>query len=163
VDEFLTKDGVTPAPFQFESRPLCNRKQVTVSRGQNAVCDFHLFTQVPKAGRIVGEVVNLNGVQTNPADPNFGSFLRVPWIPISIRDYLGNEITRVYTDEYGAYNALAPSTVNAHVPQPSGYAPNVVVVCANSPSDDPQYNPDFASPACRSTSCRPRRRTCRPT
>jgi hypothetical protein len=146
VPPVLSKDGVTPAPFAGDLRRLCDRKQVTVSRGQNAVCDFHLFTQTPKAGRIVGTAVNPFAVQTNPADPNFGSFLSIPFIPISIRDYLGNEITRVYTDAYGAYNALVPSTVDAHVPQPSGYSAGVHVICANSPSSDPQYNPNFDQP-----------------
>ena len=41
--------GVTSV-FAGQQRPLCDRKQVILSNGQNAAADFHLFTDVPKAG-----------------------------------------------------------------------------------------------------------------
>ncbi len=62
----------TPAPFAGESRPLCDRKQVSLNNGQNTAADFFLFTEVPKAGRFVGFILNDLANEFNPATPSFG-------------------------------------------------------------------------------------------
>ncbi len=56
---------------------------------------------------------------TNEFDPNaptFGEKYAPPFMPISIRDWQGREIAHTYTDQYGMYNALVPSTYTIQVP-----------------------------------------------
>jgi FtsP/CotA-like multicopper oxidase with cupredoxin domain len=141
----LTLFGGTPAPFAGESRPLCDRKQVNLNNGQNTAADFFLFTEVPKAGRFVGFILNDLANEFDPNSPSFGEKYAPPWLPVSIRDYRGTEISRVYSDEYGAYNALVPSTFTANRPIPSGFAPNMLTVVINDPffpngDPDPNYS-----------------------
>jgi hypothetical protein len=136
-------DGVSPAPYAGQSRPFCDRKQVTLNSGQNAAADFHLFTMVPKAGRIVGVIQNPLANTFDPNNPNYGGPQGMAWIPVSVLDFAGNVITTVYTDEWGAFNALIPSSHRANVPTPSGFSPNVVTVCSNFPATDPRHDPDF--------------------
>ena len=64
-------------------------------------------------------------------------------------------MTRVYTDQWGEYNALAPSTYTINPPFPTGVAPNMVQFCLNDPGPipdpatpgqfitDPHYNPAY--------------------
>ena len=83
------------------------------------------------------------------ASPNFGEKLAPSWIPVSYRDWTGRELFRVYTDEFGSYNALLPSTYAINVPSPSGVAPNMITLVLNDPikpdgSLDPFYNPTFS-------------------
>jgi len=137
------------APFAGESRPLCDRKQVTLSEGQNAAADFHLFTEVPKAARAVGFANNDLSAEFNVLSPNFGEKLAPSWIPVSFRDWTGKEIVRVYTDEFGSYNALLPSTYTVNIPTPSGVSPNMMTLVLNHPTradgtPDPYYNPAYS-------------------
>jgi len=150
VPEFMSFDGVTPAPFAGETRPYCDRKQVALNTGQNAAADFFLFTQVPKAARAVGFVNNDLGAEFNQASPVYGEKLAVPWVPVSFTDWAGNELTRVYTDEFGGFNAMLPSTYTVNVPSPTGVSPNMITLTINSPfladgvTPDPFYDPDFS-------------------
>jgi hypothetical protein len=145
-----------PAPYAGETRPLCDRKRIGVSEGKNAAVDFFLFTYVPKAGRGAGFVNNDLAAEGDINNPNFGEKAAPSWIPISFRDYAGNEITRVYLDEFGAYNALLPSTFTMNIAAPSGVSPNMIQICLNHPGPipdagnpgqfitDPQYDPQFS-------------------
>ncbi len=133
-----------PAAFAGQVRPLCDRKQTPLYQGSNAAADFFLFTKVPKAARIVGFVLNDLANEFNPLTPNFGEKYAPPWLPVSIRDYRGIEIGKVYTDEFGAYNALAPSTFTANRPTPSGFSPNMLTVVINDNTDS-RYNPLYTS------------------
>jgi hypothetical protein len=144
-----------PAPFAGEQRPLCNRKRVIVEPSKNTAADFFLFTEVPKAARTVGFVNNDLAAEFNSPSPIFGEKASPSWLPISFQDWAGNEIHRVYVDEFGSYNALLPSTFTANAPIPSGMSPNMLNVCLNyplmtDPADptkkvlDPFYNPDFS-------------------
>ena len=40
---------------------------------------------------------------------------------------------RTYTDRYGVYNVLVPSTFTANTPMPSGMTPSMLTACINSP------------------------------
>ncbi len=151
----LTLFPGVPAPFAGEQRPLCNRKRVIVEPFKNTAADFFLFTEVPKAARTVGFVNNDLAAEFNSASPIFGEKASPSWLPISFQDWAGNEITRVYVDEFGSYNALVPSTFTANAPIPSGMSPNMLNVCLNyplmtDPTDptkkvlDPFFNPDFS-------------------
>ena len=100
---------------------------------------------MPKAGRFVGFILNDLANEFDPNSPSFGEKFAPPWLPVSIRDYRGTEINRVYSDEYGAYNALVPSTFTANRPIPSGFAPNMLTVVINDPffpngAPDPNYS-----------------------
>lgn len=129
--------------------PLCNMKQVSVKAGQNAAADFHLFTEVPKAARVVGFVLNDLTAEFNAGSPVFGEKLAAKWIPVSFKDWAGREITRTYADEWGTYNALLPSSYSANVPTPSGVSPAMVTLVLNDPvlpdgTPDPYYDPTYA-------------------
>lgn len=149
-----------PAFFAGQTRPLCDRKQVRLAERTNAAADFHFLTEVPKMGRFVGLVTNdvantisllINGVP----NPRRGDKLAPAWMPIAFEDYQGNEIARVYSDQYGGYNVLVPSTYRINAPIPSGVGPGMVTVALNSPGPiesppgsghfirDPFYNPAY--------------------
>lgn len=122
-----------PSKFAGQTRPLADRKQVQVGPGQNTPCDFHMFTEVPVAGHIVGIILDDLANEFDRNSPVFGEKYSPPWLPISIRDWTGREISRVYSDQYGAYNALVPSTFNINAPIPSGVSPGMYTVVLNSP------------------------------
>ena len=129
-------------------RPLCNMKQVILNQGQNAAADFHFLTDVPKAARVVGFVLNDLTAEFNAGSPVFGEKLAATWIPVSFKDWTGREITRVYADEFGTYNALLPSTYSINVPSPTGVSPSMITLVLNDPilpdgSPDPVLRPDL--------------------
>ena len=127
----------------------CDRKILNVTSAKNAAADFFMFTEVPKAARVVGFANNDRGAEFNQASPIFGEKLGAAWIPVAFRDWTGKEILRVHADEWGNYNALLPSTYSINVPSPSGVAPNMITMVLNDPirpdgSLDPFYNPDYS-------------------
>lgn len=137
-----------PAPYAGEVRPLADMKWVRVAEGRNSAADFHLYTEVPKAARAVGFVLNDLAAEFNQGSPNYGEKLAAPWIPISFRDWYGTEVQRVYSDEFGVYEALLPTSINVHIPQPSGVAETMFTIVLNDPllpdgTVDPFYNPTY--------------------
>jgi len=131
------------------SKPYCDRKKVHLSNGQNAAADFFFFTKAPIAGHIYGFILDDVQNEFDPNAPNFGEKYAPPWMPISIRDWTGREIARTYSDQYGVYNPLVPSTYSANLPQPSGMSPSMISVCLNSPTfadgaPDPRFNPQYS-------------------
>jgi len=129
--------GVT-GPLAGQWMPSCEMKHLTLSTGAsgggfNAAADFFLFTEVPKAARGVGAILDDLANQFDPTNPAFGEKHAPPFIPVSVRDYTGREIARTYSDEFGGYNFLAPSTYSVNVPSPSGVSPNMLEVCLNDP------------------------------
>ncbi len=123
-----------PGAFGGEQRPLCDAKLVVLREGQQAAPDFHLLTDAPKAGHIYGMVLDDTTNEFDPNAPTFGEKYAPPYMPISIRDWQGREIAHTYTDQYGMYNALVPSTYTIQVPQPSGVSPSILQACINSPT-----------------------------
>ncbi len=121
------------APFALETRKLCDRKKVDLSSGQNAAADFFLFTDVPKAGRAVGLITDDLANELAPAKPTFTEKFSPGWLPIAVFDYSGQEILRTYSDEFGAYNFLTPSTYAINLPTPSGVGPKMIHFCLNHP------------------------------
>ena len=148
------ENGQNVAPFKAgQQTPLCTRKKVTLADQQNAAADFFLFTHVPIAGHVVGFVLDDAANEGDPNAPTFGEKHAPPWLPISIRDWTGREIAHTYTDEFGAYNVLVPSTYTVNMPNPSGVSPNMLTFCINSPTKatpgggftlDPYYNPQYS-------------------
>ena len=124
-----SNDPYNPA----KTAPLCDRKQVKLAQSQNAAADFFMFTEVPVAGHFVGFILDDLANEFDPNAPTFGEKHALPFLPISIRDWTGLEVNRVYSDQYGTYNGLVPSTYSVNIPVPSGVSPNMVTTCMNSP------------------------------
>lgn len=122
-----------PSAYAGQQRPLCDRKTVDVVQGKNAAADFFMFTEVPVASHIVGMILNDVANEFDPNAPTFGEKQAPSWVPVSIRDWTGREISRVYSDQWGTFNALVPSSYSVNVPMPSGVAPNMLTTCMNDP------------------------------
>ncbi|MCU7871859.1 MAG: hypothetical protein KZQ91_03840 [Candidatus Thiodiazotropha sp. (ex Lucinoma borealis)] len=131
------------APFTGVSRPLCDRKEVPLSGAQNAGVEFFLMTDVPLVGNASGVILNDLANEFNPNSPAFGEKFAPPNAPVAFYDAEGNQVSRVYADTYGRYNAVVPSTFTANLPQPSGQSPNMLVSCMNDagPVPNPNYDP----------------------
>jgi len=133
IGDKLSLFPVADAPFAGTARPMCDRKIALLTDGKNTGVSFFMYTEVPVTGHIKGFVLNDLTNEFNPLSPNFGEKFAPSWLPVSIRDYAGNEINHIYTDEYGVYNAIVPSSYRINVPMPSGVSPNMAQVCLNSP------------------------------
>jgi len=129
--------GVAVLPGYSGMRPFCDRKLVTVTDGFNTAADFFLYTVTPVAANLVGVTTDDLTNEFDPNAPNFGEKYAPPNMPVSIQDWTGRELYRTYTDQYGAYNALVPTSYSANIPVPSGYAPVMHVVCMNHPGPIP--------------------------
>jgi hypothetical protein len=146
------------APWAGENRPLCDRKQVVIGGdGTNAAADFFVSTEVPLPGRAVGITMDDLGNEFDLNSPNFGEKFAPPWMPVALYDWTQTTpFSRIYTDEYGAYNALVPATHNVNIPSPSGVSPFMATVCLNDPGpiedpsnpgqfiNDPFYNDSYS-------------------
>lgn len=128
------------APYAGMPRPLCDRKQVALTEGRNAAVDFFMFTEVPVSGHLYGFILDDLANEFDRNSPVFGEKYAPPWLPVSVRDWTGKEISRVYSDRWGVYNALVPSTYTVNVPSPSGVSPNMITVCLNHPGPIPDPN-----------------------
>jgi hypothetical protein len=138
-----------PAHRAGEETPLCTMKEVSLAQGQNAAADFFMFTEVPKAARVVGFANNDLTAEFRASSPIFGEKSSPSWIPVSFQDWQGTELTRVYSDEFGSYNAMLPSTFTVNVPVPSGVSPNIITLVLNHPflpdgTIDPFYDSKYS-------------------
>jgi len=133
VGEELSLFPGIEAPFAGSTRPLCDRKLVQVSAKKNAAADFFVYTEVPVGGHIQGFVLNDLANEFDPNSPNFGEKFAPSFIPVSVRDYAGNEVYHTTTDAWGTYNAVVPSSYRINAPFASGVSANMLQVCLNSP------------------------------
>ncbi len=138
-----------PGAYAGDQRPLCDAKLVNARHGSNAAANFFLFTEAPIAGHIVGFVLDDTTNEFDPNSPQFGEKYAPPFMPVAIRDWRGREITRTYTDAYGHYNVMVPSTFTANAPMPSGMSPNMLTACINAPlkadgSVDPLFQKQYS-------------------
>jgi hypothetical protein len=142
VPDFLVlfPEAQIPAFRAGETTPLCNMKQVFLEDMQNAATDFHIFTEVPKTARGVGLINNDVAITLDPNNPVIGEKAGVVWLPMSIQDFAGNEVTRIYTDQFGAYNFIAPGTYTVNAAIPTGVSPNMLRLCLNDPGPIPDPN-----------------------
>lgn len=131
-----------PAPYAGMYRPLCDRKHVNVKDGFNAAANFFMFTEVPVAAHIKGLITDDTANETGLGAPLFGEKYAPPFVPVAIRDYTGKEVARTYSDQWGSYNMLVPSTVTANLASPSGVSPSMLSTCIN----DKGPIPDPANP-----------------
>ena len=152
----LTLFPGVPCFYAGKTRPLADRKLVGVTITKNAVAEFFFFTDVPKAARAVGFINNDFAAEFDPTSPIRGEKSAPSWLPISFQDWKGNEVARVYSDEFGAYNAMVPSNHTVNIAAPSGVAPQMLTFVINHPGPipdlanpgnmiiDPYFDPDFS-------------------
>jgi hypothetical protein len=141
--------------YAGEQRPLCDMKQVKLEDGRNAPADFFLFTEAPVAANVRGFITDDLDNEGNPQAPTFGEKYAPPWLPVSFHDYTGREIARVYSDEFGSYNAMLPPPFTNNIGSPSGVSPQMYEVCINSPYmtdpasgnliKDPNFDPQYSN------------------
>jgi parallel beta-helix repeat protein len=115
------------------TRPLCDRKQLVVTSAKNAAADFHFFTPVPKAARGVGFSNNDLAAEFDTTSPAFGEKGSPSWLPVSFRDWYGNEVGRTYTDEFGSYEIMLPGTYTVNQASPSGVTLSMINILLNDP------------------------------
>jgi hypothetical protein len=142
------------APFAGSLRPLCDRKEITLDNQMQADVDFYIYTHTPKTTNFVGFVTDDFSSEFDPASPAYGEKFAVANVPVSIRDFNGNEVSRVYTDQFGTFNGLVYSTWEVDPPNITGYSPNMMINCMNDPGPiagpggtlitDPYYNPAYS-------------------
>jgi Abnormal spindle-like microcephaly-assoc'd, ASPM-SPD-2-Hydin len=125
------------APFAGATRNLCDRKEVTLTDQMGAIAKFFVYTSTHIASKFTGGITDDYTSEFDPFSPQFGEKFAPPDLPVAIRDWTGNEISRVYADHWGAYNGMTYSTWEVNPPNPTGYAPTMMVVCMNDPGPIP--------------------------
>lgn len=145
------------APFAGASRPLCDRKEITLSDQMTALAKFYIFNSTHVAAGFAGTITNDFASEFDPFSPQFGEKFAVPNVPVAFRDFSGQEISRVYADQWGNFNGMTFSSYTVNPPSPSGYVPQVMIACMNDPGPipdpanpgqmipDPLYNPAYSN------------------
>src|SRR5207253_8843991 len=98
-----------------------------------ALVKFYIFSSTHVAGHFAGTITNDFASEFDPFSPQFGEKFGPPNLPVSMRDFNGNEVTRVYSDQWGIYNGLYFSTYGVNPPNPTGYVPQMSTACMNEP------------------------------
>jgi len=142
------------SPFAGATRNLCDRKKVDLTDQTSVLAKFWIFTSTHVAAHFTGVITDDYTSEFDPFSPQFGEKFSPPDLPISIKDFSGNEISRTYADQWGTYNGLNYSTWEVNPPNPTGYAPTMMVTCMNDPGPipgpngtmitDPLYNPQYS-------------------
>ena len=136
------------APFAGATRRLCDRKEVTLEDQSSALAKFYVFTSTHVAAHFTGVITDDFTSEFDPFSPQYGEKFSPPNLPISIKDWTGTEVSRVYSDWWGTYNGLTYSTWEVNPPNPTGYAPQMMVTCMNDPGNgstpDALFNPQYS-------------------
>jgi hypothetical protein len=136
------------APFAGATRNLCDRKEVTLTEQTAALAKFWVFTSTHVAAHFTGVITDDFTSEFDPFSPQFGEKFAPPYLPVALKDWSGTEISRVYADQWGAYDGLTYSTWEVNPPNPTGYAPQMMVTCMNDPgtgpTPDPLFNPQYS-------------------
>jgi len=136
------------SPFAGATRNLCDRKEVTLQDQVAALAKFYIFTSTHIASHFTGVITDDFTAEFDPFSPQFGEKFAPANLPVSIKDWAGNEIARTYTDSWGAYNGLNYSTWEVNPPNPTGYGPTMMVMCMNDrgsgPIPDPLYQEAYS-------------------
>ncbi len=148
------------SPFAGATRNLCDRKEVTLTPQESVLAKFWIFTSAHVAAHFTGVITDDFTSEFDPFSPQFGEKFSPPNLPVSLKDWSGTEVSRVYADQWGTYNGLTYSTWEVNPPNPTGYAPTMMVVCMNDPGPildtragsatngqmitDPLFNPQYS-------------------
>jgi hypothetical protein len=128
------------SPFAGATRNLCDRKEVILTDQVGAIAKFFIYTSTHIASKFTGGITDDYTSEFDPFSPQFGEKFAPPDLPISIKDWTGNEVSRVYADQWGAYDGMTYSTWEVNPPNPTGYSPTMMVVCMNDPGPIPDPN-----------------------
>jgi hypothetical protein len=144
----LFPQSLEVAPFAGAQRNLCDRKLVQLDDQTAALAKFWIFTSAHVASHFTGVITDDFTSEFDPFSPQFGEKFSPANLPVAIKDWTGQEISRVYSDEWGTYNGLTYSTWEVNPPNPTGYAPTMMVTCMNDAgtgtTPDPLYNPAYS-------------------
>ena len=136
------------APFAGATRPLCDRKEVTLTDQSSSIAKFYIFTSTHRASKYTGVITDDFTSEFDPFSPQFGEKFSPPNMPVSVKDWTGAETSRVYADQWGTYNGMTYSTWEVNPPNPTGYSPTMMVFCMNDPGSgatpDPLFNPLYS-------------------
>jgi hypothetical protein len=119
------------APFAGASRPLCDRKEVTLADQMSVSVKFYVYTSTHIAGKFTGVITDDLTSEFDPFSPQFGEKFSPPNLPVATRDYLGNEVSRTYADHWGTFESLNFSSWEVNPPNITGYGPTMMVQCMN--------------------------------
>jgi hypothetical protein len=136
------------APFAGATRNLCDRKEITLTDQTAALAKFYIFTSTHAAAHFTGIITDDFTAEFDPFSPYFGEKFSPAYLPVSVKDWTGTEVARVYSDEFGAYNGLNYSTWEVNPPNPTGYGPTMMVTCMNDAgtgiNPDALYQPGYS-------------------
>ncbi|SCK24541.1 choice-of-anchor Q domain-containing protein [Vogesella sp. LIG4] len=121
------------SPFAGASRHLCDRKEVQLDNQMTVLAKFWLFSSTHVTAHFTGFMLDDFSSEFDPYSPQFGEKFAPPNLPISIKDFAGTEVERTYADQWGIFNGLNYSTWEVNPPNPTGYAPTMMVACMNDP------------------------------
>jgi hypothetical protein len=127
----LFPQALEVAPFAGATRPLCDRKEVTLPDGMSVSAKFFIYTSTHIAAHFTGVITDDFTSEFDPFSPQFGEKFSPPNLPVATKDYLGNEISRVYADHWGTYESVNFSTWEVNPPNITGYGPSMMVQCMN--------------------------------
>ena len=150
VPDFISlfPNSAEVAPFAGAMRNLCDRKEITLADQTSALAKFYVFTSTHTAAHFTGVITDDFTAEFDPFSPQFGEKFAPPDLPVSVKDWAGNEVNRVYADHWGAYDGLNYSTWEVNPPNPTGYAPTMMTMCMNDPGSgttpDPLFNPGYS-------------------
>jgi hypothetical protein len=119
------------APFAGATRPLCDRKEVMLPDQMSVSVKFYIYTSTHIAAKFTGVITNDFTAEFDPFSPQFGEKFSPPNMPVSTKDYLGNEVSRVYADHWGTYESLNFSSWDVNPPNITGYSPSMMIQCMN--------------------------------
>jgi hypothetical protein len=143
------------SPFAGAVRPLCDRKEITLTDQSSALAKFYIFTSTHAASHFTGVITDDFTAEFDPFSPQFGEKFAPANLPVSVKDWAGNEVSRIYADQFGTYNGLSYSTWEVNPPNPTGYGPTMMVVCMNdsgSGTVKPAWDPAAIASGTTSTS-----------
>jgi hypothetical protein len=128
------------APFAGATRNLCDRKEVTLGDQMGAIAKFYIYTSTHIAAKFTGIITDDFTVEFDPFSPTFGEKFSPPNMPVAFKDWTGQEISRVYSDQWGVFNGMTFSTWEVNPPNPTGYSPTMMITCMNDPGPIPDPN-----------------------
>jgi len=93
------------APFAGAKRNLCDRKLVQLDDETSALAKFWVFTSAHAAAHFTGIITDDFTSEFDPFSPSFGEKFSPANLPVAIKDWAGNEISRVYSDQWASITA----------------------------------------------------------
>ena len=136
------------APFAGATRNLCDRKEVVLDDQMSVLAKFYVFTSTHVAGHYTGIITDDFTSEFDPFSPHFGEKFSPANLPVAVKDWAGNEVSRVYSDHWGIYDGLNFSSFGVNPPDPSGYVPAMMVMCMNDRGSavaaDPLYQDSYS-------------------